>query len=278
MLAEAEHPPIEDLPPYEATNNGPVLTIAEQLDALREEFKEFMGRATSNAPSLQGQVALALARAQGEFPAIIKDKSYNVTDKHGNIRAIQYADLADVLNAVRPCLSRHGLAITQRTEPIEQLNKSTGRMEIDSNVRLITDVIHSSGAKLEPPSVQIVPRVPDAKEFAIYLGYYRKQQVTLRLGLAADTDSDGEIGDDKSHQAKAKREAAQAVPMPESDLNRHREEMAKATDNKALQKAYKAGIDVATQYKDHRAYQELVTALRKSPHYIKPEAKQGVLA
>lgn len=261
-------PSTEELPPH----TGPVLSISEQLEQLRAEFKELLGRVTGEAPSSQGQVALALSRAQGEFPVIIKDKYYSVTDKQGNVRQIFYADLADILNAVRPCLSRNGLAIIQRTEPIEQLNKNTGKMEIDSSVRLITDVIHSSGQKLEPPSVHIMPRVPDAKEFAIYLGYYRKQQVTLVLGLAADTDSDGEIGDDKSHQAKLKREQAQAVFMPESELNTAKEAMKATTTLKGLQDVYSSAYRAAAAYKDARAQEDLLVALRAHPNYVKPEA------
>ena len=52
-----------------------------------------------------------IAKAQGEFPAIPKDKTANAGTFSYN-----YADLASILHPVRPVLAKNGLALIQRLE------------------------------------------------------------------------------------------------------------------------------------------------------------------
>ena len=55
----------------------------------------------------------ALAAAQAEITNPSKDKIAKVPTKTGGSYSYSYADIADVLNTVRPVLARHGLAVMQ---------------------------------------------------------------------------------------------------------------------------------------------------------------------
>src|SRR3954454_3659437 len=64
----------------------------------------------------QELLVAALAAAQGAFPSIHRGHTAIVPAKNGKSGySYSYADLGDVLAAVRPVLSAHGLALVQRT-------------------------------------------------------------------------------------------------------------------------------------------------------------------
>jgi len=115
-----------------------------------------------------GDLYGALALAQGEFPEIAKNKT-----GHG----YKYADIADILKAVRPILSRNGLAIFQSIE----------------GDKLITTLAHKSGATLQStyPLVQDgTGRMNNIQRIGAALTYARRYSLTALLGVAADADVD----------------------------------------------------------------------------------------
>lgn len=126
------------------------------------------------APRQHDTLAGALAAAQGDLPHIRKDQ----TAKIGPGREYRYADLATVLAAVRPVLSRHGLALVQRTDIR------------DGAVVLLTELRHPSGEILDTlyPVAQCGAR---HQEMGGALTYARRYAVCSLLGIAADEDDDG---------------------------------------------------------------------------------------
>ena len=58
----------------------------------------------------------ALARAQGEFPPIHKDKTVSVKTRTGGGYSYNYADLSTILKSVTPVLSKNGIAVLQRLQ------------------------------------------------------------------------------------------------------------------------------------------------------------------
>lgn len=117
-----------------------------------------------------GALYAALAKAQGEFPDIQKTKT-----GHG----YKYADIADILKAVRPVLSKNGLAVFQNIE----------------GDKLTTTLAHSSGATLVSsyPLVQDgTGRMNNIQRIGAALTYARRYSLTALLGVAADEDVDAE--------------------------------------------------------------------------------------
>jgi hypothetical protein len=131
------------------------------------------------------ELATALAEAQGEFPVIGKAQ----TAKLGSY-SYRYADLSDLLSAVRPVLAKHGLAVSQ---------------PLQSGAALILETIllHKSGQWLS--SAYQVERHDKPQEQGSAITYARRYALAALLGIAAEEDDD---------DGKAAQEAKPAAPTP----------------------------------------------------------------
>jgi hypothetical protein len=128
-----------------------------------------------------GALVEALAAAQGEFPVIEKNQTGKVHgEKNGRSYEFEYkyADIADVLAAVRPVLSKHKLAVMQPTYMVR------------NDLVVATRLMHASGQWMESeyPVSAIV-----AKHQAMggALTYARRYSLCSMLGIAAEEDTDG---------------------------------------------------------------------------------------
>ena len=116
--------------------------------------------------------AAALVAALGELSNVAK----NATNPHFRNK---YASLDAILDAVRPVLKKHGLAISQ--EPITS----------DGMVGVTTRIIHTSGEATT--STLLLPVTQNtAQGFGSALTYARRYAVASILGIAADDDDDGQ--------------------------------------------------------------------------------------
>jgi hypothetical protein len=122
------------------------------------------------------ELAGALAKAQGEFPPIIKAKSAQITAT----RVYHYADLADILAVVRPVLSKHGLAIVQAPE----------------GAIMETAILHSSGQWKS--SAYPLTRRDKPQEMGSEITYARRYALCSMLGLAGEDDDDGKSAQDSA--------------------------------------------------------------------------------
>ena len=120
-----------------------------------------------------GELAAALAKAQAAFPTIVKDRTVKVPTKSGANYSFKYADLADILKAVRQPLADNGLSIAQII---------VGR-------ELITMLMHSSNQRLV--SRVVLPYIEhDPRTFGSDLTYRRRYCLSAILGIASDDDAD----------------------------------------------------------------------------------------
>jgi len=111
----------------------------------------------------------------------------------------RYADLAQIMSTVRPILAKHNLAVTQ-------LVSSTHEGEL----LVRTVLLHASGTEFDmDPLGAKMPVTP--QQVGSFISYFRRYQLTGRLGLAVE-DDDGQAA------AKApKQPAKKASRDPQTD-------------------------------------------------------------
>lgn len=150
----------------------------------------------------------ALARAQAKFPPIAK----NHTNPHFRSR---YADLSDVLAAVRPCLNAEGIWLSQ---PVET--------DDDGRVRLYTR-LEGHGEKREACLPLYLDNMTP-QQLLSTLTYYRRGMLCALLGVAGEDDDDGNAAQTAPARRQAEggggvtatREATTPLPPEPVDLDR----------------------------------------------------------
>lgn len=134
-----------------------------------------------STPDLFGALALAQAEVENASKASV--------NPHYKSR---YADLAEVLNTVRPVFARHGLALMQSTE-------------FDGATVSVTTVIaHKSGGAVSSKA-SCVPAKVDAQGIGAATTYLRRYGLAAMCGVAQEDD-------DGNSAAHSKPPAAPAVP------------------------------------------------------------------
>lgn len=153
--------------------------------------------------NLQPQAALyaALAKAQGEFKPLAKNREVMITMKSGGKYKFRYADIEAINNATRTALAANGLAILQpvQTEP-------------DGATRIDTILVHAAGGLLSS-SVSIKPLASfgDPKDFGATVTYVRRYAISALLNVAADDDLD-ENGEPSDSATGAQQQPATTEP------------------------------------------------------------------
>ena len=145
----------------------------------------------------------ALAKAQGEFKPIEKNREVEITMRSGGKFKFRYADLEEILSKTRPALSANGLALIQRMEPTE------------SGSLIHCDLMHAAGGILS--SSHLLPKYADddIKGFGALITYHRRYLVTSMLGVAADDDLDEDgqgAGQQKQPKSTARPERKTQAP------------------------------------------------------------------
>lgn len=120
----------------------------------------------------------AFAKAQAEFPTIAKTKSATIPTKAGGSYSYSYADLGDIIDAVRPILVEHGLAFAQSA--VTALDK----------IGIETRIYHTSG-HVEIFGPLYLPAGGDARAAGSAVTYARRYSLTAALGITSDEDTDG---------------------------------------------------------------------------------------
>lgn len=134
-----------------------------------------------------GELAKALATAQGE----IENASKNAKNPHFKSN---YADLAEVINTVRPIMSKHGISISQ-FPAFEQ-----GLCSVE------TIVMHTSGEWMSGISSAPVTK-QDAQGVGSAITYLRRYSLAAIAGIAQE-DDDGQSA------VGGQRQQRQAPPKP----------------------------------------------------------------
>lgn len=137
-----------------------------------------------------GNLALALAKAQGEMGAAAKDAN----NPHFKSR---YADLASIMDACRAPLAKHGLAVSQL--PCR---------ENDGSVGLTTILLHESGEFLGS-SLTARPAQENPQVVGSLLTYLRRYALAAIVGVVSD-DDDGETAAAPARKPAPRQEPPQA--------------------------------------------------------------------
>ena len=150
-----------------------------------------------------GELAKALAAAQGEFEAVGRGAT-------NTFFSSKYADLPTVVMAASPILSRHGLAVSQLPD-------------FDGvNDLLTTIVMHESGEWLEATQrLYLVRQVKgegwvealDPQAHGSALTYGRRYAYSGGIGVVTEIDDDGNAGSRPGQAATTRR----AAPNTEAD-------------------------------------------------------------
>lgn len=135
------------------------------------------------------ELAAALAKAQGQMPAIKKDKTADIPTKAGGRYSYNYADLATIMEAIRQPLADNGLALIQTVETGDRL------------VAVETMLAHTSGQWI---SHQIGLSVDgDIRAIGSAITYGRRYGIVL-TGVVTEEDDDGESASrGNGHEAAA---------------------------------------------------------------------------
>ena len=139
-------------------------------------------------------LSMALAKAQGE----LENANKNANNPHFKSR---YADLAELLNTVRPVLSKHGLAVIQMPS-------------FDSGVASVETLLtHSSGEYVSSTCSAPVTK-QDAQGVGSAITYLRRYSLAAFCGIAQeDDDANSSVG----HKPTPPQAKPQAKPEINSD-------------------------------------------------------------
>lgn len=151
-----------------------------------------------------GAIAAALASAQGEIKNPAKDKTAKISSQKGQY-SYTYADFATSLDAIRPVLAKHKLAIVQA--PFMR----------ESFVMLHTRIVHESGEWLgnEYP----VGMVADHRTMGSALSYARRYALFPLLGVQGEDDDDGQA-DQERPRYEPRREAPLVETIAETYIKK----------------------------------------------------------
>lgn len=146
------------------------------------------------------KLAAALAKAQGDFVAPLKNRSVDFQPERGPRVKYNYADLADVIESFRKPLAANGLALTHILEYSKH------------GFGLTTRLIHESGESVSTwyPLPDPAGREMRPQQFGSALTYARRYSVSALLGIASEEDDDGHGGE---VETKAKKAGGQKPPV-----------------------------------------------------------------
>lgn len=138
----------------------------------------------------------ALALAQGE----IENASKNSANPHFRSK---YADLAEVLNTIRPVFAKHGLSLIQ----------SPG---FDGSMVSVTTVLaHQSGGYMTS-TASCVPAKADAQGIGSATTYLRRYGAAAVAGIAQEDDDGNAAAHNKPHAVVTAEQAATLRDMLEA--------------------------------------------------------------
>ncbi len=202
------------------------------------------------------EIAAALAKAQAKFPTIQKDKTASIISAKGSYK-YKYADLADVIAAIRPALTDNGLALVQTVEVL------------DKGYRLDTQLLHASGQHIG--SSVLLDRWPDPKAYGIEMTYMRRYQLCALVGVASDDDTDSDGLDTKVSRKPAKPDAPERAGLDDGLAQQFVDQMKSSETADDLKESYTKSYKSARDAGDTAAAQKFLEIYRAHPLYVAPD-------
>lgn len=144
------------------------------LQAIEQLFIEIKSHKDATRSYSLNQLFAALAKAQGEMEVAGK-KSTNPYFK------AKYADMAEIVRASRPYLSKYGLSVMQQIVS-----------NIDGGSVLNTILAHASGEWISS-QMRILPPKADVQTLGSYITFLRRYAYAALVGIvSSEEDDDGE--------------------------------------------------------------------------------------
>ena len=155
-----------------------VIQLLDEIKKLNHERIEEIKRKNNNTISYRSDetkdIFAALAKAQAEMDVA----SLNMQNPYFKTR---YADMAEIVKASRPALTKYGLCVLQQL-----ITHDDG-----ANI-LVTTLAHSSGQFVES-RMRIMPPKNDIQSLGSYISYLRRYSYAALTGIVTSgEDDDGE--------------------------------------------------------------------------------------
>lgn len=170
---------------------------------------------------MENQAYIDFCNAISELQNPTKNKKVTVKSEKGSY-TFEYADLASILDVVRPVFLKHRLALIQ---PVS----SDGQ-----TVTVITKIVHASGVIIQENSMS--GKVPGRiQELGGLITYLRRYALSSLVGIAADEDDDGNSYSDQPRKVEPRQPVARPVATKpaEPETRPNTEDMVKALEAKA---------------------------------------------
>lgn len=144
------------------------------------------------------KVAQALIKVQGEI--------HNPTNTATNpFFKSKYAPLSNILNDVRPLLSKHGLVVFQEAA-------SNGE-----HICIKSHLLHESGQSISTRWLRVKPDKTTPQGAGSAITYLRRYQLSALLGISSEDDDDGEAAEPQRPQKQMKVKNKKPVPWGTGD-------------------------------------------------------------
>jgi|LSQX01.2.fsa_nt_gb hypothetical protein len=145
-----------------------------------------------------------IAKALCQFQAEVKNPANTANNPFFKSK---YAPLQDILNLVRPLLSKHGLSILQMPSSDE------------GDVVITTLLMHTSGEWIETCPLKMKPVKTDPQGIGSCITYGRRYSLSAVLGISSEDDDDGNgaSNGNSNNAASATNSKPQKTSKPKPD-------------------------------------------------------------
>ena len=129
-----------------------------------------------------------IAKALAQFQAEVRNPANTETNPYFKSK---YAPLNNILNLVRPLLSKHGLSILQSPSGDGQ------------NVTVTTLITHESGEWIESEPLTLKAEKATAQGAGSAITYARRYALSAMLGISSEDDDDGNFASGNKDENKS---------------------------------------------------------------------------
>lgn len=217
-----------------------------------------------------GALVTALASAQAKFGAIVKNKVARIRGPKGNYD-YSYADLADVLDAVRGPLATAGIVLTQpatNNGPVVTARTVLLRANNDGEIGWVRS-----------PAITVFADNERPQALGSAITYARRYSVGALLGISPEADDDGNAAESHDHSTEERSRGGdrrQEQGRPEPKPEQKPEQKPKLPDHVTL--AWKKVKDAFGQETASRLWEVAAKAITSEPSVRwTPEHSKAVL-
>lgn len=136
-------------------------------------------------------LTVALVAARVEFPLIPRNRTAKIPTKSGGSYSYQYADLADILGAVVPVLSKHGLVVNHLVES-------------ERGVAVVTTQLNHVSGQFMAATLRMPVSGDGPQAMGSAITYGRRYGTTGILGIVTEDDDDAHAAEYGAKAPEAK--------------------------------------------------------------------------